>query len=59
MPVGVQGIGWNGVGVGDALGGTVTRAKGRDGCALAEAGMLQPASIKLAMTNRCIVRIMD
>ena len=28
-PVGVQGIGWNGVGVGEALGAAVTRTKGR------------------------------
>ena len=32
VPVGVQGMGWKGVGVGDAFGAAVTKAKGRDCC---------------------------
>lgn len=31
MPVGVQGIGWKGVGVGDAFGAAVTKTNGRVG----------------------------
>jgi len=30
-PVSVEGIGWKGVGVGEAFGATVTRTKGRVG----------------------------
>ncbi len=33
VPVGVQGTGWKGVGVGEALGAAVTRTKGRAGAA--------------------------
>jgi hypothetical protein len=33
VPVGVQGIGWKGVGVGEAFGAAVTRTNERAGCA--------------------------
>ena len=42
MPVGVQGMGWKGVGVGEALGAEVTIAKGSEGDA--DALLPHPAS---------------
>ena len=47
VPVGVQGMGWKGVGVGEAFGATVTSAKGRAGCA--GAAVPHPASRMVAM----------
>ena len=47
MPVGVQGMGWKGVGVWEAFGAAVTNAKGRDGCA--GAAVPHPASRMVAM----------
>ena len=50
VPVGVQGTGWKGVGVGEAFGATVTRANGRDGCPLAVTLLPHPASSNAAMS---------
>jgi len=43
-PVGVQEIGWKGVGVAVAFGADVTKTNGRPGCAWAEASVPHPAS---------------
>ena len=48
VPVGVQGIGWKGVGVGEAFGADVTRAKGKACCSMG-ALLPHPASSKAAM----------
>ena len=42
MPVGVHGMGWKGVGVGDAFGAAVTNTNGKAGCAGAK--LPHPAS---------------
>lgn len=52
-PVGVQGTGWKGVGVGDAFGTAVTNTNGRAGCAWAGIRGPQPARIILA---RIVIR---
>ena len=48
MPVGVQATGWNGVGVGDALGAAVTRINGNAGCFGTGARVPHPTSRILA-----------
>jgi hypothetical protein len=54
VAVGVHGIGWNGVGVGEAFGAAVTSAKGRVGCGLvdADAKVPHPASRTPARSTR-------
>jgi hypothetical protein len=47
VPVGVQGIGWKGVGVADAFGAAVTYTNG-SGCAWAAIILLHPVRMKLA-----------
>jgi hypothetical protein len=42
VPVGVQGIGWKGVGVGEAFGAAVTRTNGSAACPLDGAGARAP-----------------
>ena len=51
MPVGVQGMGWKGVAVGEAFGALVTSSKGRAGCA--DALSPHPASKSAAMIVIC------
>lgn len=50
MLVGVQGIGWKGVGVGEAFGADVTMTKG-EACCDAGAMLPHPASSKAAMMD--------
>ena len=47
-PVGVQGMGWKGVGVGDAFGADVTIANGKDFDGLTGALLPHPASMSAA-----------
>ena len=42
VPIGVQGIGWKGVAVGDAFGAAVTNTNGKAGCTLADTGARVP-----------------
>ena len=60
VPVGVQGIGWNGVGVGEAFGAAVTRVKGRAGWTLegASARGLHPARRQTARSRTEKSRLM-
>jgi hypothetical protein len=51
VPVGVQGIGWKGVGVGDALGAAVTYTNGRTGWACAETRFPHPVRRILARSR--------
>ena len=51
VPVGVQGIGWKGVAVGEAFGATVTNSKGR--FESADASVPHPASRSAAMKVIC------
>ena len=53
VPVGVQGIGWKGVGVGDAFGAEVTRTNGSAGDAGTGASVPHPTSKILARSNTC------
>ena len=56
MPVGVHGMGWKGVGVGDAFGAAVTNTNGKTGCAGAK--LPHPASSIPARSTTRKVRFM-
>ena len=60
VPVGVQRIGWKGVGVGEAFGAAVTRVKGRGGWTLegASARGLHPARRQTARSRMVKSRFM-